>query len=183
MLKRIWLALLLVLITACSSSVKSVKTEQNQVLAPNEGYLLLSVNSNIQLDSMKIFGAKTLFITKEDLKAGANYILLPVPAGDYRLAEVDQPGMYYTSLNNEKGIWSFTIEAGKINYVGNFTFESYYVDNASFTAFLENRGSEGFKYMQEKFPSLLKQHSMRFAGNGDDFFFQYIQELTAGAKP
>jgi hypothetical protein len=181
MLKRIWLALTLVMIAACSQSVNSIKTEQTQALAPNEGYLLLAVNTNTTLTSMSATGPKRLYFTKDDLKNGTNYILVAVPAGDYQFEDINFEGMYYARLTDD--IWNFSVEAGKVNYVGHLKVNSLYIDNSAGHIFLSNNGSEAFKHMQEKFPRILKGHAMRYAGQGDDFFFSFIQPLTVGTKP
>lgn len=181
MLKRIWLALALVLITACSQSVNSIKTEPQQTLAPNEGYLLLSVNTNTSLKSISATGPKRLFFTQDDLKNGTNYILVAVPAGDYQFVDVNFEGRYYARLTYD--VWNFSVEAGKINYVGHLKVKSLYFDNSDGAIFLSNNGSEAFNHMQQNFPRLVKSHAMRYAGQGDDFFFSFIQPLTVGAKP
>lgn len=181
MLKRIWLALSLVLITACSQSVNSIKTEQQQALAPNEGYLLLSVNTNTSLKSMSATGPKRLFFTQDDLKNGTNYILVAVPAGNYQFVDINFEGNYYARLTDD--VWNVSVEAGKINYVGHLKVHTLYIDNSASRIFLSNNGSEAFNYMQQTFPGLVKGHAMRYAGQGDDFFFSFIQPLTVGAKP
>lgn len=181
MLKRIWLALSLAIVAGCASSDSPPKAPALQNLAPNEGYVLLSVSTNIGLASISVNGPKRLFFTKDDLKTNSTYLLVAAPAGDYSFAEVNFVGMYRRDMTDDEV--AFSVEAGKINYVGHLSIESIYSDGSAGIVFLSNKGSEGFKFMQEKFPELLKGHSMRYAGQGDDFFFPFIQPLVQGAKP
>lgn len=176
-----WLVLFLTLTTllsGCGATKVSAQKQDDDRLATNqEGYLLIGLVNNYSLDALYIWGEKDLKLTREDLSAGENYILIPVPAGSYRLGQINYNFYFRTKLEDD--IWQFSITPGQINYIGHLT-----VNRPSFWFFandveLKNQAAGAQLYMEEYFPGLLSERSLVYAGPGEDKFYEFIEQLEA----
>ena len=87
----VWKSLLLmstVVLFACSQQVSSIKSSSHDSVSVNGGYLLLSVDSDVDLEELKVSGQKNFFLGAADLTAGNHYILIDLPAGQYQIDSV-----------------------------------------------------------------------------------------------
>lgn len=167
-----WTALLAAaLVGSCATEVASIRDESRAALNEAEGYLLIEVDTTHNLDSISISGPKNIRLTSADLRAGSNYILVNLPAGNYEIDKVDLNNVFYYKLEDD--MWEFSVRQGFISYVGNLTFQgSSWGLSGHFS--LINRSSFALEYLEDNFPSLLESHRLEFGGPGSDGFFDVV---------
>lgn len=168
---RLMAIAMMALLGGCASEVTSIRDASEAKLNEAEGYLLLEVDTTHNLESIWISGAKNIKLTSADLRAGSNYILVNLPAGEYEIDRVDVNDFFYYRMEND--MWGFSVQEDVISYVGNLTFEGHLWGLAGhFT--LINRSSFALEYIEDNFPSLLESRRMEFRGPGDDDFFEVV---------
>ena len=162
------------LLTACATKVKSIKSDRDINLKPNDGYLMLTVDTSVDLSRITIDGEKTIILTKSDLTAGSNHILITLPAGQYwfdRIRFFIGLGEAYVEL--ERGMWDFQAKPGMISYVGKLKVKSSrWGKNTQYI--LINNSSQALEYLEENFANILKNRSVDYQGPGDDNFFKGV---------
>ncbi|WP_333608980.1 hypothetical protein [Arsukibacterium sp.] len=175
---NLYASLLILLLAGCAKSVTGIKQDIVQPIADNHGYLLISVDTNYNLQSINLEGQRRLSLTTKDLQRGTNYILLNVPAGNYRLSKVTFNNMLHFRLTDS--YWDFSVGAGRISYVGNFNIKAntYSVWRHGANLVLENRSSDALQFLERSFPTLLQAYSVRYHGPGEDDFFQHIEHIA-----
>ncbi|NVK87617.1 MAG: hypothetical protein HWE13_05800, partial [Gammaproteobacteria bacterium] len=89
-LSLVGIVTILTLLMGCVSKVSSIKLDQDALSDPNEGYLLLGINSDVSLTSIEISGPKNIKLTSADLREGSRYILVDLPKGRYNIEQVRQ---------------------------------------------------------------------------------------------
>jgi hypothetical protein len=162
---------LVTLLAGCVTEVASIRDETNAVLGGAEGYLLMQVDTTHNLKAIHIAGAKNIMLTSADLRAGSNYILINLPAGNYEIDKVDLNRFVYYKLDND--MWDFSVRENVISYVGNLTFKgSTWGTSGHFL--LINRSSFALEYLEDNYPTLLASKRMEFRGPGADDFFDVI---------
>lgn len=166
--------LVLLLLVGCSSQVRSIKTDALVPLAQNQGYLLLGVETNSDLDYILIDGPKRIRLSSEDLRTGTNYLLVDLPAGRYTIEKVRLSRYWKFDLDDADN-WQFNIDAQKISYVGHFEFvSSGFWWNMFARLELVNRSSEALAFMEQSFPGTLSGFTLVYRGPGQDPFFARI---------
>lgn len=159
------LASALVLV-ACSQKVNSIKSTNPGELAKNNGYLLLSVDSVVNLEQLNVTGTTSIHIGAEDLAKGKHYILVDLPAGDYQITSAKLNHWWLIKLSD--GFWNFSVRPGQISYIGELQLKGYSPE-------LENRSSMALQYLEQNHADLLKKFSVRFSGPGDDHYFEFVE--------
>lgn len=177
MKKKLTLALVvafgLLLVSSCSTTVTSLKKDEDVHLLQDEGYLLMAVDTNISLDKLYISGEKNIVLTSQDLEAGTNYILINLPAGNYEFDKVKLSR--YWRLNMSQDIWDFNIKPNNISYIGHLTVKSFFW-GSQFRLELENKASQAFKFIKEKFPNILASKELAYGRSESDRFFELLNE-------
>lgn len=172
-LRALLLLIAAMLTSGCITEVSSIRTGDQASLQQGEGFLLLEVDTTHNIASIMIIGPKSILLTRADLRAGSNYILLNLPAGKYRIERVAFNDRYYFDMNDD--LWRFAVEGGAISYVGNLTFRGFaYGLVPDFV--LVNRSSFALEYLEDRFPGLLETHRLVFRGPGEDRFFGLVTE-------
>lgn len=173
------LLLTLVMLSACSTKLKTIKDDAPVNIKMNEGYLMVGLDTNANLNKIRIAGRKSVTFTRQDLRVGSNFILTTVPAGEYHFKRIVFQQGY---RNLDEVALKFTIEPGKINYVGNIELRqnpwSWYS-----TFLMLNQTSMALEFLQESFPKMLATNKVRYGGPGKDNFFNVIGDkpLTSAA--
>ncbi|WHI47300.1 hypothetical protein [Microbulbifer sp. VAAF005] len=166
----IWL---LFQLSGCITPVKPIVDGQNNSLDLDEGFLLVAIDTNFNLDKIKIKGAKHFFLSRENLHSGSNYILFKAPAGEYRFDKIFLGYAFSYDLDEE--YWSFQINPGVISYVGHLAVDqSLFQFRARIE--LENRSTEALEFLEESFPELIKIKNIQYAGPGKDDFFEIVAQ-------
>ncbi|MBB6522156.1 hypothetical protein [Pseudoteredinibacter isoporae] len=172
----IFLVVSVLILSSCASRVSTVQSDTAKPIKNSEGYLLLGLSSNMYLEFIVIDGESKIMFTKDDVRYNSNYLFTALPAGEYRIKSV-KTGRYtgYSLLGD---IWSFSVAPGTISYVGDFKFERRNWNN---DMLIVNRSSYAYEFMKERFPNLLKAHSITYTGQKEDRFFELMQsgEISA----
>lgn len=166
---NIWKFLLLasaLVLVACSQKVNSINSTNPGELAKNNGYLLLSVDSVVNLEQLNVTGTTSIHIGAEDLAKGKHYILVDLPAGDYQITSAKLNHWWLIKLSD--GFWNFSVRPGQISYIGELQLKGYSPE-------LENRSSMALQYLEQNHADLLKKFSVRFSGPGDDHYFEFVE--------
>ncbi len=161
----------LLLLVSCSQKVNSIKSNETGQLAKNNGYLLLSVDSVVNLEQLNITGTKNVHLGAEDLAKGKHYILVDLPAGDYQISSAKLNHWWLIQLS--EGFWNFTVRPGQISYVGELQLKGYSPE-------LENRASMALQYLEKNHAELLKKFSVRYSGPGEDHYFEFVEAMRGG---
>lgn len=167
------------LLSSCVSNVETIKKNQITSLSKGSGYLLLAVDTDMKLDGLYLAGEKNLKFTSSDLKKGTNYLLAEVPAGDYYIKRVDVNFMYYIKTSGLD--FEFSVESGKINYVGHFSQKSGSVFRSSYLD-IHNKSVDAINYLNRDFEDLLKRMPLVYKGPGKDQFLSRMQALQLQGK-
>jgi hypothetical protein len=125
LIKLITLMLVALMSLGCATKLKSIKSGAQIYATNKQGYLLLNVDTNIDIYKIRITGRKNFELTKEDLRVGSNYMLLPMAPGDYRLWRVileTQGGRRFVNLT--ESLWHFTVRPNSIGYIGHMEIET-----------------------------------------------------------
>ena len=158
--------------TSCATKVSSIKQDRDLISSPEEGYLLIAVDTNVDLNSIDIDGEKDIILTEKDLISGSNYILVNLPAGDYVIETVRTSK--YVRFELDDDIWEFQVKPGVVTYVGHLEVKTKIW---GFLAFFEliNKSSFALEYMEENFPEILAGRDMEYGGKGEERFFQTVR--------
>ncbi|RVU32003.1 hypothetical protein EOE67_19295 [Rheinheimera riviphila] len=165
----VWKSLLListVVLFACSQQVSSIKSSTHDSVSVNGGYLLLSVDSDVDLEELKVAGQKNFFLGAADLTAGNHYILIDLPAGHYQIESVKLNQRW--QLHLKSGFWNFRVQHGQISYIGELQLKGRIPE-------LENRASMALQYLEQHHAALLNNYQVRYSGPGEDHYFEYVE--------
>ncbi|WP_133468020.1 hypothetical protein [Paraglaciecola marina] len=159
-------------ISSCATKVTTIKNDGTVQLKQEEGYLLIAIKSNINLNEILINGEKYIKLTAEDLRLGSSYILVNLPAGDYTIDEI-KLNRYIHIDDFEDDIWDFSVQKNTISYVGHLDFQTRLFSNYSQIKLI-NKSSIALEYLEEEFPEMLTNYSVQYQGPGQDRFFDVI---------
>ena len=182
------------LVAACTASLTPLRPNEAYTLQPDEGLLMMRVQGNVPLTKVEV---RTYFKAEIALSRNSSeqVILVPLPSGRYRISrlfmlfkhhkyEVDPIGEliwqrstereYFIEFQrNEPQRWDFELASGAINYIGDLMVEREST-TARVGAILTNRSSFAHKYLKQHHPSLIEKVKVRWAGQGDDTFFDWF---------
>jgi dipeptidyl aminopeptidase/acylaminoacyl peptidase len=151
-------------------------------LDSGEGLLLVEVDSNFDLDSVRVKKDGALFTAGvlRGIKAGQSARLYVVPAGRYVWYQVTTSwGAAYTMTNKTE--YRFDVVPGKITYSGDLIFRP----TSAFTANLlvSNRGLRAMDWLEAQHPQLARTYDFVYAGHYPDpfptFYRKERQSVTA----
>ncbi|WNC68944.1 hypothetical protein RI845_02030 [Thalassotalea nanhaiensis] len=178
-IKLISLILCMLVLSSCATKVESIDQESEVALQEKQGYLLLAVDTNRSLQEIILTGTKRIALSEKDLKSGSNYILVPLPVGQYEISKVTFNNYAYLK-DFEDDIWAFTVEENKINYAGHLKMNSYVVwYYVASRMSLNNNSSIALEFMEDKFSNILLNHPMTYSGPGEENFFELINSQPA----
>jgi len=164
---------IIVLLQGCASKVTSIKQDQDKELTNDKGYLLLGIQTNLNLKSIRIDGPQNIELSSKDIKEGSSYFLLDLAVGQYTLDQLKLNRYWRRELADEEH-WQFDVMPGKINYVGHLEVTTWGNWYPTTKAELVNRSSEALEFLEEKFPNILTNRSISYGGPGQDSFFEYL---------
>ncbi|MFQ3249424.1 hypothetical protein [Glaciecola sp.] len=174
-MKYATVCLLAMFLFACKSTVENIKVDNDLITSPDQGYLLIGIQTSHDLKSMLLTGQAGIELTHKDLSADADYILINLPAGDYKIRKIDLSKYFYLSFDEDL-IWDFTIQAGKVNYIGHLEMFTRGYYRPSTYVDLVNKSSQALQFMQESYPTILNKRSLVFGGTGNDEFLTFVAE-------
>jgi hypothetical protein len=159
-------------ISSCATKVSSIKEDGAVQLKQEEGFLLIALKSNINLKEILISGEKYIKLTAEDLRKGNSFILVNLPAGDYKFDKI-RLNSFVRIDDFEDDIWDFRVQKNTISYVGHLDFQNTFWGFYSYVK-LVNKSSIALEYLEDEFPEMLTNHSVQYQGPGQDKFFDVV---------
>jgi hypothetical protein len=166
--KKPFVYISLLLLTACMSTTKNIKPDQN--LETNQGIVVTKIHSN--WDSYKNPLLATLeyaFTHSENKQKGYRLVLskaddlkvVVLPAGDYNWFRINF-GRYYMNLSG-----SFSVKANEINYIGDIYSQldvpMFSLSGVSGESKITDETEQIKIELKEHFPDLLEQHKFNTA--------------------
>ncbi len=177
LLRALPLFVLYLLMSSCTTQLTSIAPGDELTLEPDQGALVLAIDTNVSLQELQLLGKQTLVFSEEDLKRGTNYLVVPVPAGTYHFGPVYlEKSFLRISIQphrQHQDLWAFEIQPGVINYVGHLEIISrgrWYFNEMV----LLNNSSITLEFLEREFESLLGQYRLHYAGPGEDDFFEVV---------
>lgn len=170
------------ILSACATKVDNIKKDvpSNQ-LDSNEGYLMLTVDTNTDLQRILINGSNSIEVGREDVRRGSNHILVALPAGQYYIERITTRNIWglrnHFDFDEDEALdWRFNVAVGTVSYVGQLRIESsFWGGYSSFV--LVNQASQAQEYLEQNFPALLNNHRVVYQGPGEDNFFDVIRSM------
>lgn len=177
----LWLLLACLCWPAASwAAIDPVKPGEIPVLKPGEALILAAVDTNIELDSVrlnrdgKIWGDGVM----SRLQAGHNYRLYVASAGRYVWREL-QPFNGFRYLLKDEEELAFQVDAGTIVYPGDLVFRPTSMWRAD--VHRSNRSLAAMDWLQRTHPALYARFAFTYAGHYSDPFPAFYKE-QAGAR-
>lgn len=167
-------------LASCAQKVSSLKVDIDIPLDEDMGYLLIGVETNAYIESVTIYGERSIKLTKEDLRSGTNYFLIDMPAGEYSISNVKLNSWWKMEL--KEGYWDFSVRPGSISYVGHLAIESYGFFFSRNQIELANRSSEALIFMEKEFPNILSKRQIYYDGPGEDPFLERMRSIEEIAE-
>ncbi|WP_416305765.1 hypothetical protein [Neptunicella sp. SCSIO 80796] len=162
------------LLSACATKVSSISKDAIRKLDAEEGYLLIAIDTDVDLKEIEIWGRKNIALTSNDLQAGSNYILIPLPAGDYSIHNI-RLNRIYKFADFEPDLWSFKVKKNVISYVGHLNMETFYRKWSVYSRIqLLNKSSVALEYLEQHFSTILSARDVQYSGPGHDDFFAVV---------
>ncbi|MBY6017802.1 hypothetical protein KUW04_08440 [Halomonas denitrificans] len=182
----------LLMVQGCTTKLTTYGQDQHTELAlqPQEGLVLMRVANHRVLSKIMITGEQGNFLLNWDALQTYNrystpygnhgdYYLFSMPAGEYRVSKLIR---YVATLKSwatlseedNPGLWSFRVEANRINYIGDFHTQvsrQGYLGQIHFT----NRSSFALDFSQKQLPELLVQYPLVYSGAGRDDLFEVMR--------
>lgn len=163
------------ILSGCATKVTSLKNDKDKISTEGTGYLLIGVETNRDLKSIRISGPTNILLSSLDLRQGSNFILVDISAGEYVIEKVELNNYWRVKMEDEE-YWNINILPGKVNYVGHLNIASNGFWQVSYHTELVNKSSYALEFMEEKFPKILTKRKMYYGGPGTDTFFNFVEE-------
>lgn len=149
-------------------------------LGPNDGLLLVEVDSTIPLESVRVKQDGRFFdagILKR-IGVGRTAGLYVVPAGSYQWAQID---LLWAArfMFKEDPEYHFQVEPGKITYAGDLVFRPTGLYSADIK--LRNRGLGAMDWLDKNHPVLAQRYPFAYSGHYPDPFPDFYRQQRAGA--
>lgn len=175
-MKLILCCALALLSFSCTTTVTSLKTDQDKQLSAKHGYLLLGIETDSNLKELYINGPQNIKLTSSDIKRGTNYLLVDIEAGNYTLEKIKLDNYWRLDIDDSEN-WKIEISPGSVNYVGHMEINRLSNWYGSINLELVNRSSEAIEFLESNYPNIYRKRSLNYGGPGDDDFFKLFQTL------
>jgi hypothetical protein len=153
-------------------------------LAPEEGILVMGLNSDSYIKGIHIYGNESFiayFEKNKRFEYKHHYLVINLAAGEYKFIQVDLNGNYVLRIHefDHQEIWKVQVKPGKISYIGDFELELHVQDDISFTSEIINRSSYALEFLEENYPGLMKKYELVYGGLIEDDFFSLAKQSRA----
>lgn len=144
-------------------------------LAPDEGLVLVAVDTNTDLFSVRVrkdgktFGAGTI----HEVKAGRTFRLYVAPAGVYQWQDV-QPILHVKYKLADDPEFKFKVEPGGITYAGDLLFRPINAWRAAVS--MHNRGLAAMDWLEQTHPALYAKYPFAYSGRYPDPFPAFYRQ-------
>lgn len=177
------LALCVVWLSAAPAPAQIREVDPGEIprLAADEGLLMVSVDSDVELGSVRIQRERGILGDTRNLRGvgeGRNFRLYAVDAGRYRWANLDRKRRT-VRLSLDKAHFGFEVRPGAINYPGDLIFRG----KQSFfgRVHVANRSLAVLDWLQGSHPALLRDFGFAYSGHYPDPFPAKYREVLAAA--
>jgi pimeloyl-ACP methyl ester carboxylesterase len=179
---RLIAALLLVFAT-CSAHAMVHVVDPGEIpkLKPNEGLLLVEVDSNYPLQSIKVKKDGTIFTAGvlNGITQGQTARLYVVPSGRYAWHEINAFWFSRYELK-DKPEYAFDVVPGKITYAGDLIVRLTGLFSADLQ--ISNRGLRAMDWLEAQHPALARDYEFAFVGHYPDPFPAFYKQARAASK-
>ncbi|MBY6186551.1 hypothetical protein KUV89_07975 [Marinobacter hydrocarbonoclasticus] len=190
MIRIFILVAILLCVQGCTSKPTPILDDQIPTLGENEGLVLLKINNPYAAEYIQSNGSSKYKIGFDELRMFARdmrvssptgaYFLFSLKAGSYRFERIQRyinNTKYYVTFPKKisESQWSYQVEAGKINYIGDLVLEVG-PSNQFRDIYLMNRSAIAFSFVEKRFPNILEAYPMTFGGVGRDGVFEELQQ-------
>lgn len=163
---------------AAQARIKAVDPGELPELAPDEGLVVVAVDSNVPLHDVrfikdgKVLGSGVM----KHLEAGRSFGLYVASAGVYEWREVELFFGWKYKLSDDPE-FTFKVEPGKITYPGDLLFRP----SAAWTAnvSVSNRGLAAIDWLQAQHPTLYARYPLVYSGHYPDPFPAFYRQARA----
>lgn len=171
-----YLLILLLLIASgnANAGLREVKPGESVDLKPNEGLVMMVLDSNIPIQSASImkhgsFGGHYVLTSP---KAGLSRRLLVAEQGSYNWSEIDMEYRYFR-LEKDKE-YSFNVKPGIINYPGDLVFRTR--DYESAQIHFINHGLGQMDWLAQNNPAIAEKYDFEYSGAYPDPFPAFYRQ-------
>lgn len=149
-------------------------------LEADEGFLVVAVDVNMDVDWVKLQRTGTLFgaETVRSLKEGRNFRLYVAKAGSYAWSKI-RPGSYLTLKVDDKDKFAFNVLPGKLTYPGDFLFRARSVHDS--WIHVANRGLGAMDWLRDTHPAIHARYEFAYSGDYPDPFPAFYREVAGEA--
>lgn len=172
--RAMWLAVLAMIVAAglageAWAGLRAVKAGDSPQLGPEEGLLLVGIDSSHDLDSIwirpdgRLAGSTTL----RGIKSGRTSRLFVADAGHYRWADLKVFDRAAYRLDDDDE-YRFEVRPGVVNYAGELVFRPITLRSARIQ--LTNRGLQAIDWLQEHHPAVWERREFMYSGHYPDPF-------------
>lgn len=172
---RAILLVLLGLLVACEGAARDFLVEPGDVpeLRPGEGFVLVAVDTDVDLRYVSVKSATKLFTGDRlrDIAKGRNWGLYVMPAGDYRWDSLHAGWVRW--VMREEPEFQFQSRAGEITYAGDLIYHGIRFHVA-------NRGLSALDWLEREHPEIAARYPFVYSGHYPDPFPAFYREQRAG---
>ncbi|MBZ0221539.1 MAG: prolyl oligopeptidase family serine peptidase [Dokdonella sp.] len=173
--------LLLILLAPTSASTARVRPGAMPELGPDEGLLLVAVDTNLPLNSVRLAppGRTIGSLMQNNLPAGVHMDLQVVPAGKWQWQRLRAFDRLYWDISDDTD-YGFEVRAGTLNYPGHLLFRNQLL---SADAGVFNHGLQAIDWMAKEHPAILAKFGMEWIGRYTDPFPAFLDRETRDKPP
>lgn len=174
-------ACLLLIVATAPLSAQLVEPGTAPTLAENEGYALFDINIDMAIEKIQLDRVGSIFSFPKiaDLPEGKYTRLLKLPAGNYQFTKF-QSEFFYWEFDDVRNR-NFTIEPGKINYVGEV--QSRATGWLSRSLVIENTALVASRNLARDYPGIAGKYPWRYTGEYADPFMEIKAQDIYGQQP
>jgi dipeptidyl aminopeptidase/acylaminoacyl peptidase len=173
--------MLLCMLALDANALRKVDPGEGAKLAPNEGLLVVAVDTSSRVSSLRIskVGQKLSAGMLNYLEAGRTLQLYAVPEGEYQWSEL-------TLLTGRMGVryqlgkdpeFHFRVQPGKITYAGELVVRPKSLFNVGFH--VSNRSLPVLDWLEAKHPALYREYPFLYTGHYPDPFPEFYRVQRA----
>jgi hypothetical protein len=160
-------------------SLSSLADNNIEHLNVNEGYAILplvisgTIPETITIEGSAVFAES---YTVKRLKAGNNYELIVLPAGEYKWTKIRVNKSYYFDLEDHEFI--LTVRKNNINYGGHLIID---INSQFGTAKYNyvNRSSQIIKELEDCCNTIMPKYPLIFTGDSEDPFIDFYRNAVS----
>lgn len=170
--------LAMLLAAPADARLRRVEPGELPALAADEGFLVVAVDADVPLYSVRLTRDGRFFGTGSvrRLPEGRSHVLFRAEAGTYQWTDIELvQGLIYSVRKDPE--FRFEVEAGRITYPGDLMFNPGNLWRADIM--VSNRGLAALDWMQAAHPALLAGHDFVYSGRYPDPFPAFYREALA----